>query len=100
MTSNLRVKFHERQCKHLFKSIDVNLIPSKKACPKPACLKPVSVPPPVPVPSTIAVEIIPKLDEKLSSADDTVKANPFVHQQRNSNTKRESAIFGYSMDLD
>ena len=95
MTSNLRVKFCERQRKHLFKSIDVNLIPSKKAC-----SKPVSVPPLVPVPSTIAVEIIPKLDEKLSSTDDTVEANPFIHQQRNSNTKRESAIFGYSMDPD
>lgn len=34
MTSNLRVKFCERQCKHLSKSIVINPSPSKKTYPE------------------------------------------------------------------
>ena len=35
MTSNLRVRFHERQCKRLSESSVVNPTPSKKACSEP-----------------------------------------------------------------
>nr|CAN72402.1 hypothetical protein VITISV_033808 [Vitis vinifera] len=65
MASKLRVRFRERQCKHLSESIAVNPTPSKKACPKP-----VSVPPLVSVPPTTVAAITLESDEKLPSAND------------------------------
>lgn len=65
MASNSRAEFRERQHKRLSKSIVVNLIPSKKACPKPA-----SIPPPMPIPSVTTAIITPESDEKPLSADD------------------------------
>ena len=65
MASKLRVRFRERQCKHLSESIAVNPTPSKKACPKP-----LSVPPLVSVPPTTVAAITLESDEKLPSAND------------------------------
>ena len=76
MTSNLRVRFRERQHKRLSKSIAVNPTPSKKVCSKPAL-----VPLPVPIPLAIAAIVTPKPDEKISSTDDTAyheMRRPFV----------------------
>lgn len=100
MASNLRARFHERQRKRLFESIAINPIPSKKACPEPACLEPILVPLPVLAPSTIAVEIILEPDEKLSSADDIAKVNPFLHRKIYSSTKHGSVLSSYSADPD
>ena len=76
MTSNLRVRFRERQYKRLSKSIAVNPTPSKKVCSEPTL-----VPPPVPILSTIAAIVTPKPDEKIFSTNDTAYheiRRPFV----------------------
>ena len=65
MASNLRVGFYERQHKHLFESIVVNLTSSKKDCPEPA-----SAPPLVPIPPATTTIVTRESDEKLHSADD------------------------------
>ena len=65
MTSNRRVGFHERWHKCLSKSIAVNSITSKKACPEPA-----SYPPSMPALSTTVMVVTLEPDEKLPSTDD------------------------------
>lgn len=65
MTSNMRVRFHERWCKCLSKSIAVNSITSKKACPEPA-----PNPPSMPALLTTVMVVTLKPDEKLPSTDD------------------------------
>lgn len=65
MTSNMRVRFHERWCKCLSKSIAVNSITSKKACPELA-----PNPPSMPALSTTVMVVTLKPDEKLPSTDD------------------------------
>lgn len=65
MTFNMRVGFHERWCKCLSKSIAVNSITSKKACPKPA-----PNPPSMPALSTTVMVVTLEPNEKLPSTDD------------------------------
>ena len=78
MASNLRVGFHERQHKHLFESIAIDLSPSKKAHPTPS-LDSLSKPTQL----TPTVDITSSLDEKPSSISDISyheMRNPFVSQ--------------------
>lgn len=65
MTFNMRVGFHKRLRKCLSKSIAVNSITSKKACPEP-----VPNPPSMPALLTTVMVVTLESDEKLPSTDD------------------------------
>ena len=76
MATNLRAGFQERQCKRLSESIMVNFVPSKRLCPEPIYLKPISALASVPAPSTIAAGTIPDPDERLPSIGGTTYHEP------------------------
>ena len=65
MTSNQRVRLHEKQRKHLSESMAINPSHSKKTC-----LKPVPNPPSKSAPSTIVAPITSRPNEKPSSTND------------------------------